>query len=75
MARHAIAAIGEDALIRALGLAGVQVMPAESPPAVLTAWRTLPAEVGVVVVTRAAAAALSDEIAASTWPLVAVIDA
>jgi hypothetical protein len=74
MPRHAVAAIGEDALIRVLGMVGVEVIPAESAPAVLAAWRALPAEVGVVVMTRAAAVALADEVSASTWPLVAVIE-
>jgi hypothetical protein len=33
----------------------------------------LPPEVGVVLLTSAAAAALADEVSASTWPLVAVV--
>jgi vacuolar-type H+-ATPase subunit F/Vma7 len=73
MATHTVAAIGEDALIRGLSLIGVQTIPAEDAPAVAAAWRALPPEVGVVLVTSAAAAALADEVSASTWPLVAVV--
>jgi hypothetical protein len=54
-----IAAIGEEVLLRGLGLAGVQVLPADQPEAVRAAWRGLPDPVALVILTPAAAAALA----------------
>lgn len=55
-----VAAIGEEVLVAGLGLAGVQVLPAEQPEAVRAAWRQLPDGVALVVLTPAAAAALGE---------------
>jgi vacuolar-type H+-ATPase subunit F/Vma7 len=68
-----IAAIGEETLVRALVMAGVRVTPADDPAAVRSAWRALPSDVGVVILTEAAASTLADERATSVWPLVAVM--
>jgi|HigsolmetaAR201D_1030396.scaffolds.fasta_scaffold139885_2 vacuolar-type H+-ATPase subunit F/Vma7 len=67
-----IAAIGAEVLVRGLVLAGVVALPAEDPDAVRDAWRRLPPDVGLVLLTPAAAAALGDE-ADRGWPLVAVM--
>lgn len=67
-----VAAIGAEVLVRGLALAGVLVLPAEEPGAVRDAWRRLPAEVGLVLLTPGAAAALAD-VASHTWPMVAVM--
>ncbi len=58
-----IAAIGERERVHGLRFAGVHVAPAEDPVAARAAWRTLPDDVGLVILTAAACAALalSDE--------------
>lgn len=66
-----VAAIGEEALVRGWGLAGVRVLPAEEPGAVRAAWKDLPADVTLVILTPAAAAALPDP--GRDGPLVAVM--
>ena len=71
---NTVAVIGEEALIRAFAMVGADVIAAESPPAVQDAWRALPPDVAVVVLTSAAAAALVDQWPAGGWPLVAVMD-
>ncbi|MFE7172932.1 hypothetical protein [Streptomyces sp. NPDC057616] len=53
-----VAAIGERQRVVGLATAGVVVLPAEDPEAVLAAWSGLPAEVGLVILTPAAAAVL-----------------
>jgi hypothetical protein len=53
-----VAAIGEDRRVRGWGLAGVLVLPAEDADAVRAAWRRLPADVTLAVLTPRAAAAL-----------------
>ncbi len=53
-----MAAIGERALVEGYALAGVTVVVAEDPAAVRRAWQALAADVSVVVLTEAAAAAL-----------------
>lgn len=52
------AAIGSEPLVRGFALAGVLVVPAEDPAGVRRAWAGLPDDVELVVLTRAAAAAL-----------------
>jgi vacuolar-type H+-ATPase subunit F/Vma7 len=58
-----VAMIGEEPRIRGFRLAGAIIAPAADPAAAREAWRSLPADVAVVVVTPAAAAWLSDELA------------
>jgi len=54
----AIAVVGESPLVEGFGLAGVQVFLAATPAAVREAWRQLPADVEVVILTAQAAAAI-----------------
>lgn len=73
-----IAAIGAEVLVRGYGLAGALVLPADSDDEVRIAWRSLPGDVAVVLLTRSAADALSVPRAdggstAADQPLVAVI--
>jgi vacuolar-type H+-ATPase subunit F/Vma7 len=69
-----VAAIGSPAMVRGYALAGVRVLPAEDADEVREAWRSLPADVGLVVLTEQAAQALADTLTAErTWPLVAVM--
>jgi vacuolar-type H+-ATPase subunit F/Vma7 len=53
-----IAAIGEEVRVQGFRLAGALVYDAENPSAVRAAWDGLPADVTVVVLTPASAAAL-----------------
>jgi vacuolar-type H+-ATPase subunit F/Vma7 len=55
MTMSRMTAIGEPALIQGYGLAGVDIVPAESPAAVRAAWRALDADVAAVILTPAAA--------------------
>ncbi len=55
--------IGEEPRIQGFRLAGAIICPAADPAAARQAWRSLPADVAVVVVTAAAAAWLGDELA------------
>ncbi len=66
-----IAAIGAEVAIQGFGLAGALVIPAEGAESVRAAWRDLPDDVVVVVLTPEAASALDVE--PRTGPLVAVL--
>lgn len=66
-----IAVIGESAKVLDFDLAGAIVLPAEEPEAVLAAWRSLGADVAVVVLTSRAARTLAGRTA--SWPLTAVM--
>jgi vacuolar-type H+-ATPase subunit F/Vma7 len=57
----AIAVVGESPHVEGFGLAGVRVFVAATPAAVHEAWRQLPADVDVVILTAAAAAAIDAE--------------
>ncbi|WP_406481153.1 V-type ATP synthase subunit F [Streptomyces sp. NBC_01615] len=50
-----MAAIGEQARVAGLALAGVTVLVAEEPESVRRAWQGLPQGVALVIVTPAAA--------------------
>jgi vacuolar-type H+-ATPase subunit F/Vma7 len=58
----AIAVIGEQEHARTFAFAGVRVIVADDPDAARTAWRSLPADVGLVILTAAAHAALDSEL-------------
>ena len=58
-----VAMIGQEPRIQGFRLAGAVICPAADPAAARQAWRSLPADVAVVVVTAAAAAWLGDELA------------
>ncbi len=64
-----IAAIGAGIAVQGFGLAGALVFPAETADEIRAAWRALPVDVDVVLLTPGAA----DAIAPVTRPLVAVI--
>jgi len=55
-----VAVIGEEAQVRGYQLAGALVFPAEDAAGARAAWRSLPADVAVTVLTRAAAGWLRD---------------
>jgi vacuolar-type H+-ATPase subunit F/Vma7 len=65
-----VAAIGEETRVCGFGLAGVAVLPAETPEAVRAAWDGLAGDVTLVILTRTAAAALEES---SSEKLVAVL--
>ena len=56
-----IVAIGERERVRGFALAGVHVAAADDAPAARAAWRELPADVGLVILTPEAHAALAVE--------------
>lgn len=68
-----VAVVGELVRAQGFGLAGVLVVVAGDPPAVRAAWRSLPDDVGVVILTPAAAAALAAVPPGSGGRLVAVM--
>ena len=67
-----VAILGEPALVRGWGLAGLLVACAAGPVEVRAAWSALPADTCLVILTGTAAAALGAELAA-TDRLVAVL--
>jgi vacuolar-type H+-ATPase subunit F/Vma7 len=58
-----IAAIGESGLLDGYGLTGVRVHPAEDAVAAQRAWEALGADVGLLLLTPRARAALASELA------------
>ena len=67
-----VAVIGEESRVRGYALAGAIVLPAQGNDAVRAAWSTLPADVGLVLLTAAAARVL-DPVGRSDAPLTAVM--
>ena len=59
MSRAAV--IGEALRVQGYALAGAAVYPAEDRDEALAAWRALPADTAVVVLTARAAAGLAEE--------------
>jgi vacuolar-type H+-ATPase subunit F/Vma7 len=53
-----VVAIGEEAALAGYALAGVEVVGAVDPAAVVDAWKALDADVGLVLLTAAARSAL-----------------
>jgi vacuolar-type H+-ATPase subunit F/Vma7 len=74
-----VAVIGEQSLVAGYVLCGALVLAAGDPEAVRQAWRSMPGDVDVVILTRAAAAALEGREGrpevdpAQLWPLRAVM--
>jgi vacuolar-type H+-ATPase subunit F/Vma7 len=68
-----IAAVGEDARIAGLALAGVTTVAAEGRDAVRGAWAGLAADVALVLLTPAAAAALDDLLGDRSSPRLTVV--
>lgn len=56
-----VAAIGVEAVVCGFALAGVHVYPADDAGEVRAAWVQLPPNVGLVVLSSAAAEALGDD--------------
>jgi vacuolar-type H+-ATPase subunit F/Vma7 len=57
-----VAVIGEPMRIYGYGLAGAVLCPAADPAGAIAAWRALPGDVAVAVLTRSAAAWLAGEL-------------
>lgn len=70
-----VVAIGERTRVSGFVLAGVDVLVAEGPQAVLDAWSSLPPAAELVIVTPAAAASLDPEVLSRIPPLVVVMPA
>lgn len=68
-----VAVIGSRLHVVGFGLAGARILIAEDDAAVRSAWRTLPPDVGVVLLTAAAAEVLEAERRAVDAPLTAVM--
>jgi vacuolar-type H+-ATPase subunit F/Vma7 len=68
-----IAAIGERERVRGFAFAGVHVAAAEDPQGARAAWRALPADIALVILTPAAHSALQVELDASERLLSAVM--
>ena len=68
-----VTAVGEQRRVAGLALAGVDVVVAEEAQAVHEAWQTLPADVDLVILSPAAAAALGPERLTRGRPLTAVM--
>ena len=68
-----VVAIGESTRVAGFLLVGVDVMPADSPTAVLAAWRALPPDTGLVVLSPAAAAVVAELDEKADRPLTAVM--
>ncbi|MEV0787855.1 V-type ATP synthase subunit F [Kribbella sp. NPDC050459] len=56
-----VAVLGEPTRTAGYGLAGVTLLPATTEAEVRRQWRELPADVGVVLLTGAAAGVLGEE--------------
>jgi len=68
-----IAAIGERERVRGFAFAGVHVAAADDAQGARTAWRAVPANVALVILTPAARSALQAELDASEQLLCAVM--
>jgi len=68
-----IAAIGERERVHGFAFAGVHVVPAEDAQAVQAAWRALPADIALVILTPTAHSVLRGELAAREQTLYAVM--
>ncbi|MFH8680756.1 hypothetical protein [Streptomyces lydicus] len=68
-----IVALGEGARTSGFALAGVLVRPAEEPAGVRAAWRALPGDTALVILTQAAAEALGPEVLDAPLPLTVVM--
>ncbi|HTY73598.1 MAG TPA: V-type ATP synthase subunit F [Actinomycetes bacterium] len=68
-----VAAIGSQPDVVGFALAGVVVLPAETPEAAQAAWESLPEGVSVVVLTADAATAIGTARTAEAAPLSVVL--
>jgi vacuolar-type H+-ATPase subunit F/Vma7 len=74
MTMGTVVVIGKPALVDGYALAGAIVVTAEGPAETRQAWQELPADVSLVILTAAAAEALSDELAGAE-PMTVVMPA
>ena len=72
MTAGTVAVIGEGPQLRGYALAGAVVLAAHGADAVHQAWAALSEQTTLVIVSKSAAAHLTEELAAD-WPLTAVI--
>lgn len=63
-----VAVLGERALGAGFELVGIQLLEAETAGAVRDRWEHLPADLLIVILTPAAAAALADQLAGARPP-------
>ena len=68
-----IAALGEQTAVTGYALAGALVVVAENAAQAIEAWRSLPTDVAIVVVTEQVAQALQESVSVSDGPMMAVI--
>jgi len=68
-----VAVLGEPVRTSGYGLVGAQLLIATTPDEVRRCWQELSAEVGVVLLTPAAAAALGPQVLESTAVLTVVL--
>jgi len=55
-----IAVLGEQTAVEGFALAGVLMCAADNPDEILAAWRSLPADLALVILTPAAACSVPD---------------
>ena len=68
-----VAAIGATHEMEGFVLAGVQLHPAETEPEVAAAWNELDADVGLVILSSAAAETLAEQLTARSDVLTVVM--
>jgi vacuolar-type H+-ATPase subunit F/Vma7 len=68
-----VAVLGEQVAVQGYALAGAVVLAVDDDDAARAAWDALPADVAVVILTRAAARALGPERVAGPHPMTAVM--
>lgn len=68
-----VAVIGAETAIQGFGLVGALMLVATDPDEVRAAWRSVPPDVGVVILTHDAAASIGPVALDRDWPLVAVM--
>ncbi|HEU5333365.1 MAG TPA: V-type ATP synthase subunit F [Actinocrinis sp.] len=74
MAREgSVAALGEAALVQGFALAGARVVCAEDADAARRAWRSLPQDVAVVILTPNAARSVGPDVECSRFPSTVVM--
>lgn len=70
-----VAVIGAPAVVVGFGLAGARVYPAETAEQVRAAWQALPDTVAIVILTPAAAQAVTEQTRVAHGPLTVTMPA
>lgn len=68
-----VAVIGDWARVQGFALAGALPLPAETPEEARAQWNDLPADIAIVLITKAAAAALDLSGQSTATPMTVVI--